>query len=253
MINVVVLDDNKNDLNNIKQYIHKFAIENNIDFKAKFFSCFEEFNYFINETHEMGLILIFDIQLGNKNGIAEATKLKDKYQEKIQSLIFISNYPDFVFTSFQAKPDAYLCKTSDYPTFKNTLERIMNDILSTSFSHHNLLIKNIENDETELVPESQVICIQVSNSYERSLIIYTEETRIITHTRLNILENQLDSKNFFQVSRSAIINLNWIHAVAKKAVKMNGSDELLIPISRFKRKNLLEKLDAITLNEMNEK
>ncbi|BDZ29625.1 LytTR family DNA-binding domain-containing protein [Lactiplantibacillus sp. WILCCON 0030] len=232
--------------------INKFSIENNIDFKTNYFKSINSFNSFLNNTELLGIILIFDVQLGSRNGINEATRLREKYGAKIQSVIFVSSYPDFVFSSFQAHPDAYLCKPIEYSNFNKTLLKIMKNVTSGISEQKNILIKDALNGDTKIIPENQIISIQVADSYDRSVNIYTASKIVITHDRLNNLYQKLDRKYFFQLSRSIIINLKWISSVNKNYVKMNGNNECALPIPRFKKKPLLEKLDNLVLVRMNE-
>lgn len=252
MLNLAVCDDNEKDLGFIKTNINKFSIENNIDFKTNYFKSINSFNSFLSNTELLGIILIFDVQLGSKNGINEATKLREKYGAKIQSVIFVSSYPDFVFSSFQAHPDAYLCKPIEYNNFNKTLLKTMKNVISGISEQKNILIKDALNSDTQVIPENQIISIQVADSYERLVHIYTSSKTVITHNRLNNLYQKLDKKYFFQLSRSIIINLKWINLVNKDYVKMNGNNESVLSIPKFKKKVLLEKLENLVLVRMDE-
>lgn len=252
MLNLAVCDDNEKDLGFIKTNINKFSIENNIDFKTNYFKSINSFNSFLSNTELLGIILIFDVQLGSKNGINEATKLREKYGAKIQSVIFVSSYPDFVFSSFEAHPDAYLCKPIEHSNFNKTLLKIMKNVTAGISEQKNILIKDALNGDTKVIPENQIVSVQIADSYDRLVNIYTSSKTVTTHNRLNILYQELDKRYFFQLSRSIIINLKWISSVNKNYVKMNGNNECVLSIPRFKKKALLEKLDNLVLIRMDE-
>jgi len=113
------------------------------------------------------------------------------------------------------------------------------------------MIKDIDNNSTEIIPEDKIIAIQVMNSYDRSISITMENKSIIIHNRLNDLKEKLNKKYFFQIYRSVIINIRRVKAVKSGVVLMEDKD-IVLPLSRLRRKKLIDKLDSFILSGMNE-
>lgn len=250
MLNLAVCDDNKEDLKRIKEFVSMYSIKQNIDFKTYYFNNIIDLEMYIERTDLLEFILLLDIQIGVNNGINWAKSLRDKYGSKIQSVIFISNYPDFVFGSFKAHPDGYLCKPIKYEDLQNVLSTVIINIKKAERKQQLILVKDLIDGHTEIIPESQIIAIQVINSYERSISITTPSKVIIVHNRLNDLMGKLNEKHFFQSYRSVIINLQWIKSIKSKSVEMSKGEQPVLPLSRLKRKNLIDKLDNYIMDRM---
>lgn len=252
MINIVVCDDNMDDIKKIKKIIDMYSIKEAIDLKTRYFISLTEFEEYFFNTNSMGFILLFDVQIGDNNGINEIEMLRKKFGSKIQSVIFISNYPKFVFDSFKAHPDGYICKPIEYDNLQSKLSNIIQVIDDSKQKKKVVMVHNIKNDSNEIIPEDQIIAVKVIDSYERSVSIITTNKIIMVHDRLNNLMEMLNKKYFFQPYRSVVVNLRWIRKIKKTSIEMNSNNDLILPLSRLKRKSLIEKLDNHILREMGE-
>lgn len=71
-------------------------------------------------------------------------------------------------------------------------------------------------------------------------IIYTKQTKYILSYTLKVVEEKLNTFNFFRTHRSFLVNLKHIEKVNPKEVLVNGKE---IPVSENSRQELLQKLN----------
>ena len=74
------------------------------------------------------------------------------------------------------------------------------------------------------------------------LIINTVDDIFLTYESLSVLESKLSKNNFFRCHNSYLINISYINLIEKDLLKL-GDD--LIPISKYRYKNLNEKFQYI--------
>lgn len=251
MLNLAVCDDNVDDLDKIIKYISIYEIRHNIDFKTYYFSDINDLKEYMRQAELLNIVLLLDVQMNANNGIDEVKLLRKNYGSKIRSVIFISSYPEFVFDSFGANPDGYICKPVVYEKLEKILSTILANFERDEREKKVIMIKDIDNNSTEIIPEDKIIAIQVMNSYDRSISITMENKSIIIHNRLNDLKEKLNKKYFFQIYRSVIINIRRVKTVKSGVVLMEDKD-IVLPLSRLRRKKLIDKLDSFILSGMNE-
>ena len=117
---IVICDDNLRDNQIIRQYV-----VSNFD---EYSESVVESTYSANDLIKFCLkiepdILFLDIELGDMNGIELAKALRAKYPALI--IVYITNYPNYVFSSFETEPLNFLTKPIDKFQFNKTFQRII--------------------------------------------------------------------------------------------------------------------------------
>lgn len=94
-----------------------------------------------------------------------------------------------------------------------------------------------------LVPRTDILYCSAESNYTH---IYTiEGRRYVVSKTLKQVAVKLSGRNFFRIHQSHLVNLEAIVCVTKHDVRMRDQHEL--PVARQKRKELLKKLEEITV------
>ena len=172
-------------------------------------------------------LLLLDINLGQKSGIDIANDI-NSINNKVQ-IIFVTAHYKFAM-------DAFECMACDYLLKPVSLLR-----LSKALSHFEDIFNGIRN-QTEQVAGNEVLRFNTQKGYvliKHSDIVYLEADEVYTqihttenrthHVSQNIgkIEPKLDASKFIRVSRSGIVNKEFISEIIRTEkrciLRWNGS------------------------------
>jgi two-component system, LytTR family, response regulator len=196
-------------------------------------------------------LVFLDIEMPGMSGFELLEKLKDLSFH----VIFISAYDHYAIKAFRHNAVDYLLK----PVIVSELAAAVNKIEERSKSKSgsaaqvniDLLLKKLEesgNNTSRLAVSSQneilyietekIIRLEADSNYTN--IILNNQRKIVATKTLKDYESLLDTKNFFRVYKTYIVNLKYV----EKFVKTDGgyivmTDGATIPVSREKKQELL--------------
>lgn len=169
-------------------------------------------------------IIFSDIDMPLINGISAAKILKTY----CDYLIFVTAHRDFAIDAFGVNATGYLLKPVSTEAFvakiaeialdiKNPKQNDDKDLIFIKGSHKNAFIK---------LALSDIIRIEAMLNYVK---IYTQKGEEITYVVLKKLEDLLKKKgNFFRISKSSIINLDFMDRVDGNVIKLNDGGAFTI-------------------------
>jgi DNA-binding LytR/AlgR family response regulator len=184
-------------------------------------------NYDIYDTYD---IVFLDIELGNGsiNGIETAKEIK-KIDDNVL-IVFSTNHTEYVYESFDVEPFRFIVKPFDLEKFKSVilaaykkLQRNNNSLylISDKSSHHVLI-----ND------------IYYIESIKRVLIFHFKDNSIKSYGKLDDYAQKLYINDFISVHKSYIVNFNHMAVFESESIRLQ--DNIIIPVSRNKRKYVKE-------------
>jgi two-component system, LytTR family, response regulator len=161
------------------------------------------------------------------------------------AVVFTTAYENYALKAFQVDAIGYLLKPIDRKELKKTVSKVAEN--KTRFDHEALL-KIVSNAIAQKKPESKKVPIHTSDgihliqleqiircesdgSYSR---IFTQfQKPMLVSKNLKELEELFESKQFFRIHKSHIINLDHIKFVSRQdGGEVIMSDEVSVPISR---------------------
>jgi DNA-binding LytR/AlgR family response regulator len=189
-------------------------------------------------------VCFLDIRMPLKTGLEVAAEISD--QTKI---VFCTAYDQFAIEAFERGAIDYLLKPVEQDRLTITLERLKADTDTppedvTSVLH--LLnsktpraterlkwIKALVGQDVKMFPIDDVIFFQSDTKYTR---VVTEKEDVLIRTSLRDLLDGLDPEVFWQVHRSAIVNVRRINTIKREGLEkhslvLRGCDEK-IAVSR---------------------
>jgi DNA-binding LytR/AlgR family response regulator len=179
-------------------------------------------------------LIFLDIQMPDLNGLEFAASLP-----KETLVIFTTAYSKYALDSYQVDAIDYLVK----PVMKDKLERAV----SKALVYHGLLNKpgtteSIEIDFILIKSERRhhkiffkdILYIEGLKDY---VIIYTDESKIVTAMNLKTIQKHLDPNSFARVSKSFLVNINHIDSFDRHTIYIKQAE---IPIGDLFKKPFLE-------------
>jgi len=189
-------------------------------------------------------LILLDIQMPEKSGFDLISELKIK---KINvGYIFVTAFDEYAIKAIKASAFDYLLKPVDRDELTESIARFRYHFSSENINDHieNLLtvVANRTKIKVEtrsgyiiLNPHEILYCLADGNYTDAIMADGRKETLTLNLSRFH---EKLTQDCFFRVSRSALINLNYLTGVDEKARKckfsVRTSDELKVSRSRLK-------------------
>jgi two-component system LytT family response regulator len=168
-------------------------------------------------------------------------------------VVFVTAYDSYAIRAFEARAFDYLLKPEQKERMEKTLQRFRKQ--SAAFRADRQLLEELQKSDQPLqrilIREgTEVHIIQVENiSHVEAqgdyIQIYTEETSLLKHEKLSVLEAKLDKRRFVRIHRSYLLNLAYLRKIetyAKDSRYALLHDGRKIPISRSGYQRLKERL-----------
>lgn len=153
-------------------------------------------------------LLFLDIQMPERTGLDLLESL-----EQVPEVIFTTAYDQYAVKAFELNALDYLVKPIRSERFAKAMEKI-----SAKFSvqaDQTLFIR--EGNHFHFIKTKDIHLIESAGNYAR---IYVQGKKLYLKRSLNQLEKTLDADLFFRISRTEIINVNFIKHVHPQ---FNGS------------------------------
>ena len=165
-------------------------------------------------------LIFMEVEMPDLNGFKVVESI---VVEPNPLIVFTSSYQDYAVQAFEFEALDYIQKPIDPSRIEKTLNRLAKRLINglsngvtknigTLFQEntaHNSLERFIikQSGEYHLVRADSVICIEADGNYSR---IITRDKKFMIRYTLSGFEGQLDPRKFFRISRSQIVNLDYV-------------------------------------------
>ena len=160
------------------------------------------------ETKKPQLVFL-DIQMPEKSGSDLLEELTTTPE-----VVFTTAYSEYATRAFDVNALDYLVKPIREERFLKSILKVKKELSKiketpSHFSmHHKIFIKNGE--KCYFIPLTDIRYIESLENYAR---LYFKGNQAMIKKSLNSIEEKLDSKVFFRINRSQIININFIKEI----------------------------------------
>ena len=229
MFHIVLCDDEKELMVELKELLHTYEAENGAEF------CISEFcdGSELLQNYQSDFDLIFmDIQMEKMNGLKTAEEIRKR--DDSVGLFFLTSLPQYVFKGYEYRAVNYLLKPLKYGRLKMELDRFFagyqgKDEPYISFSNdtgrYKVLHKNLRYAET---------C-------KRNVLLHFEEQEQLIYKNMKEISALLEShRKFTRCHASFLVNLAYVKSVENLEAVLTTGER--IPISQPKRKDFMGKL-----------
>ena len=220
MITIAVCDDSKNMVGNMKKIMEEYREATGVELRVFTFYSGEELLAEYNCKFD---ILFLDIKMPGIDGIQVAEKIRQKDQKVI--IIFLTSLVQHALDGYKVNAANYLLK----PITKNRL-KIELDRWTSYITVHN------DNGNYKILLKS----ISYIETYNRNLIIHTDQGNIICYWKLREMEDKIGQYGFVRNHSSFIVNLLYVSNIEKMEIKLTTGER--IPIGKSKKKEFMTRL-----------
>lgn len=171
-------------------------------------------------------IVFLDYQMPSLDGMETARILRNN--NIFCNIVFVTNYPDFVFESFEVSPYRFLKKPIDFEEIE--------ELLNVYIKQHKKLAPIIVNDYDgqKIIESKDVVYLEGDGKY---CIIRTQyETAHSSKTLSGVLE-LLPQYCFFRVHKSYAVNLYCVKKIIGNEILLKNGEKVLISrnnVAKFK-------------------
>ncbi|RZK12395.1 MAG: response regulator transcription factor [Flavobacterium sp.] len=182
-------------------------------------------------------LIFLDIQMPGINGLEFAESISEK-----TLIIFTTAYSQYALKSYEVDAIDYLVK----PIIKERLEKAV----KKAFSYGELLSNKGEKSTLESL-ETDYMLVKSDRKFHKILfkdiiyveglkdyvVLYVNETKIITAMNLKTIAQHLPETMFIRVSKSYLVNSSYIESFDNHTIYIKTTE---IPIGEVFRKKFLE-------------
>ena len=245
-MNVIIIEDEKPSARRLQRMLEK------LDIKAKtmLHSVEESIEWFKNNAHPD--LIFLDIQLsdGLSFEIFEAVAVKS-------AIIFTTAYDEYALQAFKLNSIDYLLKPIDEAELQKAITKYQENqpnIKQVTLDFNdikNLLVNPIEREykkrfsvkvgqHLKLVNIDEIECFYSEN---KGTYLFTSDGRnYLIDTTLELLEDELEPKTFFRISRKFFVNIHAIkdmvsYTNSRLQIKLNTYNEQEVIVARERVKD----------------
>ncbi len=228
-LNIAICDDEQIYIRDLQTCLNRYDVEHNIDLQISTFHTGKDLlSYYTNHTID---VVFLDIEMPDMNGMDVARTFRDQGDHNI-SIVFVSNYPEFMQGSFEVMPTQYLCKPVKYDDIVKVMDRLIRFYID---SHKTLMVVQ-KNDTDRIVYVQDIIYLKVVKGSSGEVMFVTKnETFLATGTMVEY-EELLSDSFFASPYRGYLVNMAYIHYFKDNTITLTTGE--VLPISRRRIKDI---------------
>lgn len=216
---IAICDDEEQERANLLSILSEYLDINNYNIKVDTYTSGEEF---LAADVKQYQLVIFDIFMGELNGIETARKLVEEYPNC--KIIFCSTSNAYAAESYDVDALRYLNKPVQKEKLFGTLDR---------FFHIHTSLKTItvkQNRLDESIYVTDIIWVEADG---KKCIIHTRRGDVTTRAPFSQICESLADPSFVKPIRYALVCLKYVSTVPTDVFTMKNGD--IVPISRDQR------------------
>ncbi|MGJ1496881.1 LytR/AlgR family response regulator transcription factor [Sphingobacterium spiritivorum] len=238
-MNCIIVDDEPLAREEMQSLISEVS---DIEISGKFSNASQALSFL--KDHDTDLIFL-DIQMPFVTGIDFAKQISGQCL-----IIFTTAYPQYALKSYELDALDYLLK----PIEKKRLEKAIHKFISYKNLLSNATVKNTVEANTEdflfIKSERRFYKIYFQDirfveGLKDYVVIYTKSQKLITAMNLKIMHQKLPARSFQRVSKSYVVNVDFIDSFDNHTIYM---DENEIPLGEVYKKEFFERYLGGPLN-----
>ncbi len=222
---VAVVDDTREDIRQLKDYIDRFGKEEGQVFTVDTCSGAEEF---LTAGIHPDLLLL-DIDMPGMKGIDLARRLRKQGDDTV--LVFVTRMPQYALDGYQVDAVDYILKPVSYPEFALKLKKAIRYVQLRRDVR--LALNTVEG----VVPVSCMDILYVESDLHY-LTYHLKTTDYRVRGTLGKAEKELPPELFARCNNSYLVNFRYVKAIEKEDVVVEGRR---LKISRGKKAEFLDR------------
>lgn len=194
-------------------------------------------------------ILFLDIQMPDLNGLDAADVILERWPDDrpLPLLVFVTAYDHYALAAFEHAAVDYVLKPVQSSRLSTTITRLQNQLSWRQQGHAGnapsaplptepttrltedpalqrpaplSIIQVAAGQSLVMVPVDEVLCFEAADKYVRVVTDRAGSSELLIRTPLRELLPRLDASRFWQVHRSAVVNVTAIDRVIREGGKL---------------------------------
>lgn len=231
MFNIIFCDDNSQFLTTLINFVQDECsklVPDGEDFViGPTFESGEETIKYIRENHVD--VLLLDIDMPELNGF-EVAKVICKEYPNIK-IVFMSAYDNFVYSSFDYYPFAYIRKSHIFEELPKVIGRIVDKMNESERQ-----LKLTTTMGIKIIDANSILYVESSRNYYTIYLIHDKE--YVCRGTLTAFENDVEKYDFFRIHSAYLVNLEHVERILENGFVLVKDTTLPIAQKRiqdFKR------------------
>ncbi|WP_182914661.1 LytTR family DNA-binding domain-containing protein [Paenibacillus thiaminolyticus] len=242
MFKVAVCDDSIKEHQQLQTFFSQLSVGTSYKFEINYFSSGEALLQHYKEHGRYTFhVLLLDVEMEGIDGIETARKIRSLPDREVQ-IIYTTHYPQYMIDSFHVQPFHYMIKPVEYEQFQVIMGRLCDYINAAILQY--VIVKT---DAGEIVLRASEI-IAIEKIDKRHVEVITMERRFTTVCTLAEFASKLNAF-FYQIYRSIIINLEYVHKFTSDTVFMCNKESF--PLGRSYKKGIHEAYTRYRVTQFN--
>ncbi len=228
MFRVAIAEDEEAAVQQLQQFLHQFAEENDIEIQIDIFCSGAELTEHYRCRWDL---LILDVDMPVMNGLETARSIREADGDVC--IIFITNLAQYAIKGYEVDAIDYILKPVNYYALSMRLKRVLRTVRSRE--EHRIVVK--KDGDLIRLPLSRIFYIEV---YSHNLNYHTAEGDLETGgPSLSHLEKELKQYGFVRCHNGYLVNLRYVDSVQGNNLCVMGKK---LPVSRNRRRDVLNAL-----------
>lgn len=224
---IAIVDDEASQRDILKSYLDRFSLENEIPLEVESFDNPEAFLCSFDDNYSL---LLLDIEMPEMTGLELAKKIREKGSNV--GIIFVTVMAQYAINGYEVNALDFMVKPVNYFPFSVKLLKV----IRTTPGKRNLIVRS--EGETIILEEREIAYIEGSNQY---VIFHMKGKKTVkVKTTLKETEEKISHTKFARCNNSFIVNLDYANKVSGNDLYIGNE---ILPISRSKKKEFLEKIN----------
>lgn len=220
---IAICDDEMIFRNELKSFLVKYKLANHLCIDICQFSNGED----LLNSNELFDMVFLDYQMPGLDGLDVAKKLRSK--NIVCNIVFVTNYPQFVFDSFEVQPYRFFVK----PLLEEQLMSLMNTYIAQQKLLSPIIV--INDNEQKIVSAKDILYLEADGKY---CTIRTATDTYHSSKTLAQVHALLPQHCFYRTHKSYVINLYCVDSFDKKCITTTNNEKVLVggnKVAEFKR------------------
>ena len=229
MIRIAIVEDEKNYISILQEYLKQYETEHSVTFQVDTFS--DGLDIVSDYSAKYDIILL-DIQMTHLDGMKTAEKIRS-LDEKV-AIIFITSTVSFAVQGYMVDALGYVLKPVPYLAFSQILGKAVKQSLKEQSRYY--IHIDVDGGQMRL-DTAQIYYIE---SQRHHVLFHTEQGDFLTAGPMKKIEAELSSYGFSKCHNAYLVNLSHIIGVLQNNALLSNKSEL--PISRARKKAFMDDL-----------
>ena len=227
MYRIAIVEDDRNFIEQLKNYLNQYAQEELQEFEISVF--YDGAEILENYAPKYDLILL-DIEMPKMNGMDAAEKIREVDEDVV--LMFITNMAQYAIRGYSVGALDFVMKPITYYTFSMKIKRALKRVQKKELPSILITLP----DGVKKLEVRQIYYLEVQN---RMLHYYTDEGEFVVRGSLQSAESVLPDNVFAKCNHWYLVNLMHVTAVHKNTAAVGPYQ---LEISRRNRSGFLDAL-----------